>query len=191
MELFDPSKYFAFSREFFISLGIPGLFIVSFLEFFLLPIPPDLVLIPLAVARPELAFLYATIATAGSVTAGLVGYLIGQKGGRIALESRFSSNQITQIEEYFNRYGFATIGVGAIAPIPEGYEILSISAGVFRLNFRSYLFASLLGRGGRYFLEALLVLTLGEAAQSVSEIQLYILMGIVTLLVLLVYFLRR
>lgn len=49
-------------------------------EFFLLPVPPDLVLIPLAVAQPEFAFPYAGIATAGSVTAGLLGYTIGRKG---------------------------------------------------------------------------------------------------------------
>jgi membrane protein YqaA with SNARE-associated domain len=70
------------SREFFVSLGTPGLFAVAFLEFFLLPVPPDLVLIPLAAATPELALFYAAVATAGSVSTGLVGYAVGRNGGR-------------------------------------------------------------------------------------------------------------
>lgn len=179
------------SRSFFISLGAPGLFAVAFLEFFLLPVPPDLVLIPLAVARPELAFLYAAIATAGSVSAGLVGYAIGLKGGRPALESRFSGERIDRTEEYVDRRGLETLTFGAFAPIPEGYELLSIAAGVFGMDLRSYLFASLAGRGGKYFLEALLVLALGEAARSLTEEELYALIGAAALLVLAAYLLRR
>lgn len=179
------------SRSFFISLGAPGLFAVAFLEFFLLPVPPDLVLIPLAVARPELAFLYATIATAGSVSAGLVGYTIGRKGGRPVLESRFSGDRIDRAEEYVDRRGLETLTFGAFAPIPEGYELLSIAAGVFGLDLRSYLLASLAGRGGRYFLEAILVLAIGEAARSLTEEALYALIGVAALAVLVAYLLRR
>lgn len=179
------------SRSFFISLGAPGLFAVAFLEFFLLPVPPDLVLIPLAAARPELAFLYAAIATAGSVSAGLVGYTIGRKGGRPALESRFSDDRIARTEEYVDRRGLETLTFGAFAPIPEGYELLSIAAGVFGLDLRSYLLASLAGRGGRYFLEAILVLAIGEAARSITEKELYALIGVATLAVLAAYLLRR
>lgn len=58
------------TREPFLSLGAPGLFAVAFLQFFLFPIPSDLVLIPLAVATLGLALIYAAIATAGSVSAG-------------------------------------------------------------------------------------------------------------------------
>ena len=58
MILMGMLKSISFSKELFISLGIPGLFGVAFLEFFLLPIPPDLVLIPLVLAHPELALVY-------------------------------------------------------------------------------------------------------------------------------------
>ena len=179
------------SRAFFISLGAPGLFAVAFLEFFLLPVPPDLVLIPLAAARPELAFLYAVIATAGSVSAGLVGYAIGRKGGRPALESRFSGDRIDRTEEYVDRHGLETLTFGAFAPIPEGYELLSIAAGVFGMEFRSYLLASLAGRGGRYFLEAILVLAIGDAARTLTEEELYAVVGVAALVVLAAYLLRR
>jgi undecaprenyl-diphosphatase len=178
------------SREFFVSLGVPGLFAVAFLEFFLLPVPPDLVLIPLAAATPELALFYAAVTTAGSVSAGLVGYAIGRKGGRPVLESRFSAGRVERAEAYFEEYGLVTIAVGAFAPIPEGYELLSISSGVLGLDLRSYLLASLIGRGGKYFLEAGLVLVLGEAARSLTEVQIYTVTGIVALVVVLAYVTR-
>lgn len=135
------------SREFFVALGAPGLFAVAFLEFFLLPVPPDFVLIPLAVAQPELALVYAAVATAGSVSAGLVGYAVGRKGGRPALESRFSDRRIARAERYVENHGRATLTIGAFAPIPEGYELLSISAGVFEMDLQTYLAGSLAGRG--------------------------------------------
>lgn len=191
MSRFDPAEYFDLSLEFFVSLGVPGLFAVAFLEFFLLPVPPDFVLIPLAAATPELAFLYAAVATAGSVTAGLAGYAVGRKGGRPALESRFTGERVDRAEEYFDRNGFATVAVGGFAPIPEGYELLSIGSGVFGLDLRSYLLASLVGRGGKYFLEAALVLALGETVRSLSEPQLYSITGVVSIVAIAAYLLRR
>lgn len=95
---FQRGEYFGLSREFFVSLGVPGLFAVAFLEFFLLPVPPDLVLIPLAVATPEFAFVYAAVTTAGSVSAGLVGYTIGRVGGRPALDDRSTGERVERAE---------------------------------------------------------------------------------------------
>lgn len=179
------------SRELFVSLGAPGLFAVAFLEFFLFPIPPDFVLIPLALANPEFAIGYAAVATAGSVFAGLLGYYVGRKGGRPALESRFSGERVARAERFFDRYGLATLGVGAFAPIPEGYELLSIASGVLGLDARTYLLASLLGRGGKYLLEAVLVLALGDAVRSMGEPELYGVIGVVALVVVAAYLLRR
>lgn len=182
---------FDFSREFFLSLGAPGLFAVAFLEFFLLPIPPDLVLIPLSIANPEFALFYAAIATSGSVCAGLVGYGIGHMGGQLALQSRFSTDRVAKAEAYFEEYGMVTIAIGAFAPIPEGFELLSIAAGALRVDLKLYLLGSLLGRGGKYFLEAALVLLIGEAVRSLTEAELYTVIGIVTIIILTAYLLRR
>ena len=179
------------SRELFVSLGAPGLFAVAFLEFFLFPVPPDFVLIPLALANPEFAVGYAAVATAGSVLAGLLGFYVGRKGGRPALESRFSGERVARAEQYFDRYGLATLGIGAFAPIPEGYELLSVAAGVLGVDARTYLLASLLGRGGKYLLEALLVLALGDAVRSMGEVDLYGVIGVVALVVVVAYLFRR
>ena len=178
------------SRAFFVSLGAPGLFVVAFLEFFFLPVPPDFVLVALAVARPEFALLYAAIATAGSVSAGLVGYAVGLKGGRPALESRFSEDRVARAEAYFDRRGFETLLFGAFAPIPEGYELLSVAAGTVEFDVRAYLVASLLGRGGKYLLEASLVVALGEAARSLSDPELYGVLAAAAVAGLVAYLLR-
>lgn len=191
MSLLEILRSVELSRDLFVSLGVPGLFTVAFLEFFLLPIPPDLVLIPLAVANPTFAFGYAAVATAGSVFAGSIGFYLGRKGGRPVLESHFSGPRVERAEAYFGRYGLVTLGFGAFAPIPEGYELLSVASGVLGLDPRSYLLASLLGRGGRYFLEVVIVLALGEAARSLSEVEIYALIGVVALVAVVAYLLRQ
>lgn len=187
----NPLRSIDLSRELFISLGAPGLVAVAFLEFFLLPVPPDMVLIPLALATPEFALFYALIAMTGSVLAGITGYYIGRKGGRPLLESRFSDDRIEQAEGYFERYGPVTVAVGAFAPIPEGYELLSVAAGSFKLDARLYSVASLAGRGGRYFLEAALVLVLGDAVRALEEVDLYVIMAVIAVIVIIAYFLRQ
>lgn len=175
------------SRNLFISLGAPGLFLVAFLEFFMLPIIPDLVLIPLVAANPPLAFFYASVATVGSVTAGLLGYFVGYKGGRPALEKRYSGGRIEKVEAFFERYGLPTIVFGAFAPIPEGFELLSYASGVFGINARLYLFAALLGRGSKYFLEASIALALGEAVRSLEETTLYKVTGVIAIVGVLIF----
>lgn len=179
-----------YSKSFFITLGAPGLFAVAFLEFFLFPIPPDLVLIPLSVINPEFALLYALVATAGSVAAGCVGYGIGRKGGQQVLESRFSGKRVEKTEAYFDEYGLKIVFAFAFAPIPEGYELISIGSGAFGLDGRSYLLASIAGRGGRYFLEAIFAVVIGSAARSLTEIEVYSLIGVASLVVLLAYLFR-
>lgn len=187
MELLDSIEL---SRELFVSLGVPGLFVVAILEFFLFPVPPIMVLVPLALARPELALVYAFTATAGSVLAGVLGYALGRKGGRPALD-RFSNEHVQRAESYFERNGFATIAIGSLAPIPEGYELLSIASGVLKVDFRLYVFASLLGRGGKYFVVAGLVMIFGEPVRSMGEAELYAVTGVVSVAVLAAYVLRR
>lgn len=178
------------SREFFISLGPLGVFAVAFLEFFLLPVPPDLVLIPLTAVSPELGPVYAVLATAGSVSAGILGYALGCRGGQRMLRSRFSSNRVEQAEAYVREYGFGILFIGAFAPIPEGYELLSIAAGVFGLRPRSYLLASIIGRGSRYVLEVVLAIVASEAARSLTEVELYSVIGVFSVVVIGAYVLR-
>lgn len=178
------------SHEFFVSLGAPGLFVLGFLEFFFFPIPPMLVLIPLTVAHPELALVYALAATIGSVAAGIVGFGIGRRGGRPVVVSQFSEKRVGQAERYVDEHGFVTMVVGTFAPIPEAHELLSIGAGAFGMRFRTYVAAATLGRGGKYLLVALLGLALGEAARSLGEVEIYSILGAMAIVAVLAYVLR-
>lgn len=178
------------SRDFFVSLGAPGLVVLGFLEFFFFPIPPMLVLIPLTIAQPELAPVYALAATVGSVSAGIVGFAIGRKGGRPVLTGRFSEERIGRAERYVDEHGFATIVFGTFAPIPEAHELLSIGAGAFGMRLRRYVCAATIGRGGKYFIVAALGLALGRTARSLSEVEIYSLLGGTVVVVLLAYLCR-
>lgn len=178
------------SRDFFVSLGAPGLVVLGFLEFFFFPIPPMLVLIPLTIADPALAPVYALAATAGSVAAGIVGFTIGRKGGRPVLTGRFSEQRIDRAERYVEEHGFATVAFGSFAPIPEAHELLSFGAGAFGMRGRRYVAAATLGRGGKYALVAAFGLAMGRAARSLTEAEIYSVLGVIALVTLLAYLLR-
>lgn len=178
------------SREFFISLGAPGLLLLGFLDFFFVPIPPMLVLIPLTAATPELALVYAAAATIGSVAAGAAGFALGHRGGRPILTSRFSDGRIGRAERYLDRRGFATVAFGSFAPIPEAHELLAVTAGAFGMRFRTYVTAAVLGRGSKYVVVAMLSVALGRAARSLTEVEVYSVLAVVVVVAGLGYALR-
>ena len=187
------TKVLQLSEELFVSMGVSGLVVTGLLNFFVplvFPFPPLLVMIPLVAASPELAFVFVLAATGGEVFAGSIGYFLGRKGGRPALQSRFADARIDRVEAYFERNGFATVTFGSFAPIPEAYELLSIGSGVFGMSFRRFLLASVVGRGAKYLVVAVLVIAAGDAASSLSEGQLYGAIGAVTLVALVAYFTR-
>lgn len=136
-----------------------ALFILAFAESSFFPIPPDLLLIALAVISPENSLWYAFICTVGSVLGGMFGYLIGLKGGRPVLERFVSAEKIKLVHNYFEKYEAWAIAISAFTPIP--YKIFTISAGVFYINFKIFVLASLLGRAGRFFIVGALIRLFG------------------------------
>ncbi|WP_225335360.1 YqaA family protein [Halomicrobium urmianum] len=187
MQPFSIDSTINVSREFFVSLGAPGLVVLGFLEFFFFPLPPMFVVIPLAVAHPEMAVVYALSAATGSVIAGVVGFTIGRTGGRPVVTSRFPERRVDQAERYVDEHGFATVAFGAFAPIPEAHELLSIGSGAFGMRLRTYLGAAALGRGAKYFIVAGLGVALGRTARSLSEAEVYSVIGVVVVVVVLAY----
>ena len=117
---------------FFQNFGLAGLFILSFIESFISPILPDLMLIPMALAQPEKAIMYSVVATVGSVLGGFVGYGIGMKFGIPVMKRFVPQQQADKIHGWIENYGGWAIFLAALAPIP--YKFASISAGVFRIN---------------------------------------------------------
>ncbi|MBL7069418.1 MAG: DedA family protein [Candidatus Omnitrophica bacterium] len=134
----------------FLPMGPAGLFLLSFAESSFFPVPPDILLIALALISPESSFYLALITTVGSVLGAIFGYFIGLKGGRVLLEKFVSQDKISLIHNYFNRYEAWAIGIAGFTPIP--YKLFTISAGVFYINFLKFVLVSILSRGTRFFL---------------------------------------
>ena len=145
----------------FVPLGIPGLFIIAFAEASFFPVPPDIVLIALVLYDPANALLYGAVTTVGSVLGALLGYLIGLKGGRPVAVKIVGENKIRRAEDYFNRFGAWVVGIAAFTPIP--YKVFTITSGTLRLrDLKGFVIASILGRGARFFAEAVTIMLYGE-----------------------------
>lgn len=140
--------------------GSPGLFLIAFAESSFFPLPPDAILIPLALYQPSLALWYAAVTTAGSVLGAFLGYFLGNRLGRLVLRRLTTDAQIERIDRMFRCYGGWAVGVAGFTPIP--YKVFTIAAGVFRQNLLTFTVASVISRGARFFLEALLIMRYGE-----------------------------
>lgn len=144
--------------------GQLGLALMAFCESVFFPIPPDLVLLPMAMMRPEMSLWYALLTTVASVAGAMVGYGIGRKAGRPLVDRFFPQDKISAIEVLFSKYGGWAVGIAAFTPIP--FKLFTLTGGIFRVGFWPFTIASVVGRGARFFLEGGLVYFLGEEAAS-------------------------
>ncbi|MDJ0833394.1 MAG: YqaA family protein [Gammaproteobacteria bacterium] len=141
---------------------------LSFTESFILPFPPpDVMLAPMSLAKPERATFFATITLIASVLGGVVGYAIGAFGYELAqpyiVEWGYQA-VFDKATEWFTVWGFWAVLVAGFSPVP--YKIFTISAGVLHLAFIPFILASLIGRGARFYLVALLLARYGAAIES-------------------------
>ena len=155
------------TMEKFLPMGPLGLFLLAFAESSFFPVPPDILLIALALINPEASLYLALITTAGSVLGAVLGYVIGLKGGRPLLEKFMSKEKISLVHEYFSKYDVWAIGIAGFTPIP--YKIFTISAGVFYINFTRFVLASVLSRGGRFFLVGGAIYFFGDAIKDLLQ----------------------
>jgi len=131
---------------------------VSFAESSFFPIPPDVLLAPMALARPERWWRLAAITTVTSVLGGLLGYLIGYVAieavtpvlHRVGYWQHFET-----AHDWFQRYGFWAIFAAGFTPIP--YKVFTIAAGAAHMGLLPFTLGSLVGRGARFLLVAGLV----------------------------------
>lgn len=137
-----------------------NLFVMSFVEAIFLPIPPDVMLIPMVIMQPESALYFALLTTVASVGGAVVGFTLGLKGGRPLLQRFAKGPTIRQIESIYHRYDFWAIVVAGFLPLP--YKLFALSSGVFGLDLRRFIAASVVGRGARFIIEALFVRRFGE-----------------------------
>ena len=144
--------------------GAWALFLLAFAESSFFPIPPDVLLIALVIARKEKAWKYALICTAGSLLGGIAGYGIGwglwetTKG--FWIDNIFHGEEtFNTVVETFHRHDMVAIFAAAFTPIP--YKIFTIAAGVFELNLFSFVMASAISRSARFFLVAAAIYRFG------------------------------
>ena len=143
---------------------------IAFAESSFFPVPPDTMLIPMTLAKPERALRYAMIATVFSVLGGLLGYTMGVYGGDIMqpLIAKLGwQHNFELVLTWFSRWGFWAVFVAGFSPIP--YKLFTIGAGVLGLAVVPFAAASIIGRGARFFLEASLVARAGPAVAPVIE----------------------
>lgn len=143
--------------------GIPALFILSFAEASFFPVPPDVLLIALAVAIPKNSFKLALYCTIASVLGAMLGYAIGMfffdaVGNRI-IDFYGIHEQFEFVAQKYNENAFAAITIAGFTFIP--YKVFTIAAGVFHVNIFVLFFASILSRGARFFLLAALIYRFG------------------------------
>jgi membrane protein YqaA with SNARE-associated domain len=143
--------------------AVPALFILSFAESSFFPVPPDVLLIALAISIPARSFRYALICSIASVLGGMVGYAIGFFGyetiGKPVVDLYQGQEVMDTIRVQYDTYGFWGVLAAAITPIP--YKIFTISSGFFRFNFLLFMIASIIGRSLRFFLVAGLIWKFG------------------------------
>ncbi|MCD6487428.1 MAG: DedA family protein [Syntrophobacterales bacterium] len=145
--------------------GSWALFLLAFAESSFFPVPPDVLLIALAISIPAKSFRYALICSLGSVSGGVVGYEIGYRfmdliGFRIVDFYGFIE-QYYAVGDLYNRYNAWAVGIAGFTPIP--YKVFTISAGAFKINFVIFLIASAVSRSARFFLVGWLIYKFGPS----------------------------
>ena len=155
-----------------------SLAVVSFAESSFFPIPPDVMLAPMVLARPDRAFVYAGICTAASVVGGLLGMwllnLMGHPDGKAAFE------------KWFADWGLWVILIKGATPIP--YKLVTITAGLAQFSLVTFIWASVLTRGLRFFAVAAILKYFGPAmlAEFEKRMALYGTLGLIALVGLIV-----
>jgi membrane protein YqaA with SNARE-associated domain len=147
--------------------GTVALFLLAFAESSFFPIPPDVLLIALCVARPQRSLRFALICAIGSILGGCLGYLIGwqfmaQVGHRIVAFYGLS-DKVAYIETLYNTYDAWAVGIAGFTPIP--YKVFTIAAGMFKINFTVFILASSVSRSARFFLVGGLIYMFGPRIQ--------------------------
>ena len=165
---------------------------LSFSESSFFPVPPDVMLAPMVLARPQKAWYFAGLTTVSSVLGGIAGFLIGA----LAIEAIIPVLQrlgywdaYQQAQDWFRTWGFWAILVAGFSPIP--YKIFTIAAGAMSMFLAPFLLASLVGRGARFFLVAGLIARGGPQIEQYLKRYIDILGWVLVGLGVLAYFAWR
>ena len=145
--------------------------LISFIESSVFPIPPDIMLIPMVLAKREKAWVYATIATVTSVLGGLLGYAIGyflyDSVGLPILKFYGREGALDSFIQFVHEWGVPAVILKGMTPIP--YKVVTIAAGVAKMNLPAFIGASIIARAMRFYLVAGLLYFFGEPIRTFIE----------------------
>ncbi|MEO0566767.1 MAG: YqaA family protein [Pseudomonadota bacterium] len=148
-----------------------GLAFVAFIESSVFPIPPDVLMIPMIIARPSRAWLIASVALVASVLGGIAGYAIGafayEQLGEPILQSLGKAGAMEEFSTRFNDFGFWAVLTAGITPFP--YKVITIMSGWTGMPIGTFIATSILARGIRFFLVAGLLWKFGAPVRAFIE----------------------
>ncbi len=155
--------------------------IISFAESSVFPIPPDVLLLPMCLARPEKAWRLALICTIASVAGGVLGYAIGyflfDALARPIFAAYGKPDALATFQHWYDQWGLLLILVKGMTPIP--YKIVTIASGAAHFDFVVFVLASIATRAARFYLVAALVWKFGRPVQHFIEKRLTLVTSIV------------
>lgn len=148
-----------------------ALAIVAFIESSFFPIPPDVLMIPMIIARPSRAFLIAGVAMVASVLGGMFGYYIGyalfESIGQPILDFYGKGDLFTEFAVRYNEWGAWAVLTAGVTPFP--FKVITIASGVTQLSFPVFVISSIIARGLRFFIVAALLWKFGEPIRDFIE----------------------
>ena len=169
--------------------ALRSLAVVSFAESSVFPIPPDVMLVPMILARRDQAYRIATICTITSVAGGMLGYAIGyflyDSVGLWLVNLYGAHDAIAEFRAWYDSWGAAVIPIKGLTPIP--FKVVTIASGFFAYNFLLFVLLAAITRGARFFLIAWLLKRYGERMKAFIERRLN-LIGTAVLLLLVAGF---
>ena len=144
--------------------------VVSFAEASFFPIPPDVMLAPMILSRPEKAYHYAAICSGASVLGGILGYVIGYyltDVGMTLMRVLGHAEGLAEFQHWYDRFGVWVILAKGLTPIP--YKLVTIASGLAHFSFVVFVIASVVTRSARFFAEAWVLKTWGPAMLEMVE----------------------
>ncbi|HEY1074621.1 MAG TPA: YqaA family protein [Patescibacteria group bacterium] len=148
-----------------------ALFVIAFAEASFFPIPPDVLLIPMVISDRARWWRTALICTVGSVLGAMLGYAIGmglyKSVGQPIVDAYGLQSTVNLVGQKYADNAFLTVLTAAFTPIP--YKVITIAAGLFKISFPTLVFASVVGRAGRFFIVAGLLRVFGEKIEEKIE----------------------
>jgi len=170
-----------------------ALALLTFAESVFFPVPPDVLLAPMVLAKPERAWHYATLTTCASVIGGVVGYWLGYSLFEPLIQPIITDlgyqAKFDQIVTWFEQWGIWVVFLAGFSPIP--YKLFTLSAGFLHMAFLPFLFVSAVGRGLRFFLVAGIMHWGGASMEAKLRKWIDIIGWVVVALIILAYIIMR